>query len=294
MAFKRKLDGVTMSVDMRSIKTFKRNVDALVTATGEFAKEDLMDFCEDVLMSANEMVPIDTGTLADSAGYKVEKHGKGYRARMGYGVVRDKVNPRTGKRASQYAGIVHESYHYTPSYDAPRPNGQGKFFEKALALHTGEFVDKVGDSLRDILQMPKLHPAKLDRKFKSEESQAKFEEWLARATSGKALGFTARHKGKILPYPLNDSKAAKKVKQKKTKKTAQSTRAKVRNKYMRKKQQGVYGYKNLDGDSNYTTRGSYGTAARVKKTAKKSKHYAEYKEEYNAALAKKIRKKKKK
>lgn len=243
---------VTMSVDERSIRSFKRNVDALVSAVGEYAKEDIKDFCEDVLLDANKLVPIDTGTLARSAGYKVTSLGKnkGYSARMGYGIFRNPTNPRTGKPASAYATIVHEDL------GQAHDNGEAKFFEKALYMHVSEFYRSNKESLQSMLTGPTIKTSGPSRQFTSEESKEKYLKYMR----FKKAGFTAQHKGRILPYPLGGKVPTGR---KTTKKSAQSERAYVHARFQRKKYRAHYAYQDKH------TIGSYGTSARYRAQQKK-------------------------
>lgn len=262
---------VTMKVDERSIRSFKRNVDALVSAVGEYAKEDIMDFCEDVLLDANKLVPIDTGTLARSAGYKVTSLGKnrGYSARMGYGIFRNPTNPRTGKPASAYATIVHEDL------GQAHENGEAKFFEKALYMHVADFYRANKESLQSVLAGPTIRVAGAPKHFKSEESKEKFLKYMQRQKSG----FTAQHKGKILPYPLGGKVPTGR---KTTKKTAQSERAYVNARFQRKKYRAHYAYQNKNNV------GSYGSSARYKAVQrKKYGNEEQMKDRYLDAYAKK-------
>lgn len=260
---------LTMKVDERSIRTFKRNVDAVISAVGEYAKEDIMDFCEDVLYDANLMVPIDTGTLARSAGYKVKSQGKkkGYTARMGYGIFRNPTNPRTGKTASSYAAIVHEDM------GQAHDNGEAKFFEKALYKHVGAFYRANKESLQSLLVGQQIKAPGKAATFKSEESKEKFLKYQRWKTSG----FTAQHKGKILPYPLGGKVPTGR---KATKKTAHSERTYVSTRFMRKKYRAHYAYQNRN------TPGSYGSHARYKAHQKKKYGDEEQmKQKYNQAYA---------
>lgn len=215
----RKSNGVIMKVDERSIKSFKSKVGSLITAIGDEAEEQLTNFCVDVLTLSNDLVPIDTATLAESADFKVERSQQGYFAKMGYGVIKDPVNPRTGLRASAYAAEVHENYHFTPAPGAIQ-NGQAKFFETALWQLTGDFFMSTGKALRSVLAAPESKISKA-KKFKSFTDAKQYIDYAQRASSG----FTARHGGKILPYPLN---SAVRTGNRYTSKTAQGSRQTVR------------------------------------------------------------------
>lgn len=273
---KRVLGGVTMKLDERSIRSFKKNVDALIYAEGEYAKEDIADFCDEVLKLSNQLVPVDTGTLAESAGYKITKKGNGYSARMGYGVTKNPVNPRTGKRASSYAGEVHENYHFTES-DGVKANGQGKFFEKALYQYTEDFYRRNKESLRELLTAPTFTARRGGTKrFKTQESKDKYYAYMNRLSSG----FTARHGGRILPYPLNGGKV--KTGRVRTFKTAQSVRAKSNKKFS---------YNENVRGRNYESRGAAARRRAVVAKSKTNKHIEDLKEDFKYAHSKGLIKK---
>ena len=243
---------VTMKIDERSLRSFKRNVDALIKAEGKYAWANIKDFCEDVLLSANELVPIDTGTLANSASYRVKKESEGiYSARVGYGITRNPVNPRTGKAAGAYAGTVHESYHFTPfpAYGRTNPNGEGKFLEKALYQHSEDFYRRNKESLQTLLAAPQHAVA---ANVDLEDSQKYMQPIAVR----KHAGFTAQNHGEILPYPLNTGKVT--TGRKSTKKNAFTERSRVSKRYSRS-------------NGTYTERAHTATQKRVTTRYKNSK-----------------------
>lgn len=74
------------------------------------AKAAMVKFTEDVMTDSLVEVPKDTNTLADSsASFAPVKVGNRIRVEMGYGYG-DEINPKTKRRASQYALPVHEIY----------------------------------------------------------------------------------------------------------------------------------------------------------------------------------------
>ncbi len=236
---------VSFKVDARSIRSMKRNVDMAISGVAECTKESIRDFCEEVLYDAVQLVPIDTGALAESADFIIKGNKKsGYEARVGFGVgKRNPVNKRTGKPASSYAGTVHESV------GTVFQTGQAKFFEQAVYQHESELRTKTGKSIKEYLSTSVVHP-KEEVSDKSDSAEA------ARSSAIQArkyLSFTEQVSGKYLPFPvpkgvvykkgsrwylnkqgyrhMEDRRAKKVRKYKSTSKTAQSIRDKVLSRY---------------------------------------------------------------
>ena len=184
---------VKFKVDGRSIQSFKKNVDMSITGVAHCTKEELVDFCELVLLDSAQIVPIDTGALAHSGDFKITGSSKkGYKAKVGYAIGRrNPVNRRTGRRVSSYAGTVHESMQGTY-------NGQPKFFEQALYQHESELEDKMGRSIKRYLSsrvvQPKDEPGDTNDKYEAQRENA--------ISARMNQGFTADVDGKYLPFPV--------------------------------------------------------------------------------------------
>ena len=239
---------VAFKVDARSLRSFKRNVDVAIAGVAGCTKESIRDFCNEVLFDAVQLVPIDTGALANSADYEIKGNKKkGYEARMGFGVgKRNPVNKRTGKKASSYAGAVHENI------GKKHETGQSKFFEQALYQHEQELETKTGKAIRDYLSSEVVEPkGNVPDEDRSAEAARN-----ALAQSRMAVGFTAQVEGKYLPYPVpkgmiyrkgsqwflnkdfykqqKDTRPKSVRKNKTTKKTAQTIRSKESARYSKK------------------------------------------------------------
>lgn len=142
---------------------FVNMCEAVIRNVGNGSKAATEEACKSIMNASLEQVPIDTGTLASTADYKVERRGdvKGYRYEgvVGYagatvfganlssasraGIRKEffresvtlgaritdaprggSVNPKTGLPASAYAAIVHEDL------GIPHPRGgKAKFLE---------------------------------------------------------------------------------------------------------------------------------------------------------------------
>ncbi|MNU03208.1 hypothetical protein D3C72_2471540 [compost metagenome] len=68
---------------------------------------------------------------------------KNFSAEIGYGGNGDPVNPKTGRRASEYMVVVHEDL------SAKHTTGNAKFLERPVASYQLKFGAKIADILRD-------------------------------------------------------------------------------------------------------------------------------------------------
>lgn len=179
-------------VDARTLRSFKKKVEIAGRGVVGSTKDGLIDFCEEVLLDATQLVPIDTGALAQSADYQIKGSvKKGFTAKMGYGTgKRNPVNRRTGQRASSYAGTVHEQIR-------PHENGQAKFFEQALYMHENELETFTGKRISKYLS------AAVVTEFSGEEDEGKGDsERQAIIASRSSQSFTEQVDGKLLPFPV--------------------------------------------------------------------------------------------
>ena len=137
------------SVDTTSVQRFSANCDAIMTKVGNGSRKALQSALEDILEESLKQVPIETGTLMDSASYEITGHYKtGWEGKIGYGMNIDAVNPNSGKPASSYAVAVHEDL------SAKHPIGKAKFLEDpvrdyAKSHYPRAVFEYVKDSLAD-------------------------------------------------------------------------------------------------------------------------------------------------
>ncbi len=119
-----------------SLHGFESSCQAMIRGVQNGAKWAAEASSEEILADSNTMVPVDTATLLESGSAYVEKrtdvNGYKYDGVVEYGGRNNPVNPRTGKRASEYVVQVHEDI------TAPHINGQAKFLEQAVM----NFADK--------------------------------------------------------------------------------------------------------------------------------------------------------
>lgn len=183
---------IRFQVDARSLRSFKRNVSIAGRGVANSTKDGLIEFCEEVLLDSVQLVPIDTGTLAQSNDYKITGNAKkGYEAKLGYAIgKRNPINRRTGQRASAYAGKVHEQI-------IQHENGQAKFFEQALYNHENELETYTGASIKKYLS------AAVVGEFDSEHEENEGESKRQAIIAGRSQqGFTEQVDGKLLPFPV--------------------------------------------------------------------------------------------
>ena len=183
---------IRFQVDARTLRSFKKNVEVAGRGVVGSTRDGLIDFCEEVLLDATQLVPIDTGALAQSADYQIKGSvKKGFTAKMGYGTLkRNPVNRRTGKRAGDYAGRVHERIVH-------HENGQAKFFEQALYLHESELETYTGKRISKYLSKVVV------TEFDGEEEEGKGDSERQAIIAGRLTqSFTEQVDGKLLPFPV--------------------------------------------------------------------------------------------
>ena len=123
---------VTCNVDFTSIDKVNANLNGIMTNVGKGTKWATEAACKLIYEATIKQVPEDTGTLKNSAFWKVERRTElaassyRYRGIVGYGGNGDPVNPKTGRPASEYMVVVHEDL------SAFHAKGKAKFLEDPL------------------------------------------------------------------------------------------------------------------------------------------------------------------
>lgn len=123
---------VTCNVDFSSIDKVNANLNGIMTNVGKGTKWATEAACKLIYEATIKQVPEDTGTLKNSAFWKVERRTElaassyRYRGIVGYGGNGDPVNPKTGRPASEYMVVVHEDL------SAFHAKGKAKFLEDPL------------------------------------------------------------------------------------------------------------------------------------------------------------------
>lgn len=185
-------DNVRLIMDQRSLRSFTRHVDALINVVPKDMLNAAIETAEEILADSNGRIPVDTGTAARSAGYKIESTSQLIHVRVGYAIVNDTVNPRTGESASSYITTLHEDL------TTPHSNGEAKFFETAVINHSETFYDKGRTRLAARLPGKTVHIGLSD--------PVQHTDYMSPALNRVSSGFTERvAKGQYLPYPVDSS-----------------------------------------------------------------------------------------
>jgi len=107
------------------------------------AKRALKTVAENIISRSILECPMDTGALVNSTYIEEPKETvNGVSIKLGYGGVNDKCNPDTGKMASEYALVVHE----TPEFKHKK--GKWKFLEDPVTAHKTAFLNTLKTELQ--------------------------------------------------------------------------------------------------------------------------------------------------
>ena len=97
---------------------FMSSCEAVISNVGNATKAGTTQACEEILADSLVQVPRDTDTLASTGFYEVSRRMAtkrytyegivGYAGGTGAGASRDRLNPKSGAMASEYATRVHE------------------------------------------------------------------------------------------------------------------------------------------------------------------------------------------
>lgn len=124
---------VSLSVSKNDLNKFNNSCEAILTKIGKNTRKGTIEACRVISEESLAQVPRDTGTLAYSQFWEVSGYYKtGWTAVIGYGGNGDPINPKNGRRASDYMVKVHEDldqYHLI---------GKAKFLEDPVRDYTRE------------------------------------------------------------------------------------------------------------------------------------------------------------
>jgi hypothetical protein len=99
----------SFNLSAKSLKDFEGNCMAMLSKVGNGSRKALVEACNIISEDSLNQVPRDTDTLALSQYWEITGHWQtGWTATIGYGGNGDPVNPKTGRKASEYALVVHE------------------------------------------------------------------------------------------------------------------------------------------------------------------------------------------
>lgn len=132
------------------LDAFKASVEAAVFNVDTATKRGTDQACREILDESLKQVPVDTGTLASTAFYEVQRNATkrytyrgiiGYASKAGPGVKHDKFNRKSVAMASSYAVKVHEDL------DAKHPNGgKAKFLEDPVRSYGAGRFKRVAET----------------------------------------------------------------------------------------------------------------------------------------------------
>ena len=127
----------------KSLANMMANCQRLKLNSKSGAKRALREVATNIMAQSRSECPIDTMALVNSS--YIENpidSGDSVSIKMGYGGLNDKMNPDSGKMASEYALVVHE----IPQYY--HPYGKWKFLEDPVRAHAQAFIQTLARELR--------------------------------------------------------------------------------------------------------------------------------------------------
>lgn len=130
---------------------FASSCEAVIRNVDRATKAGTTQACQEILEESLRQVPRDTGTLASTAFYDVQRRRStknytyegvvGYAGQAGAGMSHDRVNPKSGAAASKYATKVHEDL------SAMHPNGgKAKFLEDPVRAYGATRFKRVAET----------------------------------------------------------------------------------------------------------------------------------------------------
>ena len=115
---------------------FEKGLRKYCSAEIQYQTNQLAKVGKIIISKSNAQIPIVTGTLMGSAYVGRVDKSDTPTLRLGYGGPADKVNPISGKKASEYAIYVHENL------EAKHLVGNAKFLENAIREVMGD-IEKI-------------------------------------------------------------------------------------------------------------------------------------------------------
>lgn len=122
---------------------FNKSLEVLLSRVERGTKKATIQACEEILAESLRQVPRDTNTLASSAFYEIHGKYRNFTATIGYGGNGDPINPKTGRRASEYMVAVHEDL------EAFHPVGKAKFLEDPVRMYQAKMAPNFAKAIRE-------------------------------------------------------------------------------------------------------------------------------------------------
>jgi len=126
-----------LKVDQKSIDGLYNALLGLQTGVAVEMVAEMKELAHNIRSMSDDIIPVDTGT-AQSTSYADDPDVKDYEVSVEIGYARadvDRVNPETGKMASDYVYELHEDL------GMPHTSGAAKFLETALVAHIKQFME---------------------------------------------------------------------------------------------------------------------------------------------------------
>lgn len=99
----------SFNLSAQNLRAFEGQCAAMLSKVGNGSRKALVEACNIISEDSLNQVPRETDTLAMSQYWEITGDYKtGWTATIGYGGNGDPVNPKTGRRASEYMLVVHE------------------------------------------------------------------------------------------------------------------------------------------------------------------------------------------
>ena len=135
---------ISIKFNEASLAKLRANLIKLDMETKQGAKKAVTTVARNIMAQSQSEVPRETETLRDTSYIEVVKiSGNNVSINLGYASPKtDKQNPLTGKMASEYAMVVHETSEWK------HPYGKYKYLEEPARAHQGDLVDELGRELR--------------------------------------------------------------------------------------------------------------------------------------------------
>jgi len=141
---------VDFYISAPQLDAFAASCEAVIRNVGRATKAGTELACKEILEESLKQVPRDTGTLASTAFYDVQRRlatrnytyegTVGYAGMVGAGASHDKLNPKSRVNASSYAVQVHEDL------TAEHPNGgKAKFLEDPVREYGNRHFSRVAE-----------------------------------------------------------------------------------------------------------------------------------------------------
>lgn len=141
---------IEFNISKAELNAFSSSVEAKLYNVGTATKRGTEQACREILEASLAQVPRETGALASTAFYTVDRNMAtkrytyvgtvGYAGTAGSGASTDRINPKSGASVSSYAVRVHEDL------DARHPNGgKAKFLEDPVREYGNSNFKRVAE-----------------------------------------------------------------------------------------------------------------------------------------------------